>query len=238
MIANRTRMLAKPRLMDALFAPDETALITVTADPTLTSRFDERFTTLTPSVVQPDPVVMSAATWYDVRGGFMCTRAGQARITYTASFATPVRWRRAIFGDFGADVGEHEAKYEVRVEGAPFRCVTTATINVYSVVVSDPDGDALEASWSGPDCGAWQPPIDRLVGQGGFEMTWTHDHARCHPVTLRLNQPRTVLEEPNPKHDATIITLSVTDGAYTVVCTYTSVRAGTGTACAAPTQNP
>jgi hypothetical protein len=111
---------------------------------------------------------------------------------------------------------------------SPIQAVLTPAIylTTYSVLVSDPDGDLMSHRWevtAGRDC--LYHSSSKRVSQGEFRLDWQHTPGVCH-----LNESN----EPHPVHANTVISVIISDGTWTVTCTYTGVQSGTGPACSAP----
>jgi len=186
---------------------------------------------------------------------FRCTAAGPATIAYTARILTPVAWEWLVLYGTVTKTGTREVFHTITIRGKPFQCKATlptvpptayvsekqnaapqvspiqatlgsSNITRYVVVVSDADGDILDAKWEGPDCGTWGPKTNTLQdGKGEFEMRWQHTNTACHSG---------VTGEPNPIHAPVVITVTVSDrksnpkSHWAVSVTYTGVSTGTG----------
>lgn len=85
---------------------------------------------------------------------------------------------------------------------------------VYRVTATDPEGAALTLTWSGTNCGTTSRPDDR-------SFSWRHPHTQGDPGSCA----------PNTEHADVTITLRVSDGVNSVVCTYQGASNGTGPPC-------
>ena len=90
-------------------------------------------------------------------------------------------------------------------------------VTTYKIVATDPDGDPLTITWSGPNCGS-------VTGSTAPTMMWSHGSDVC---------PHTTVEH----EDATIRVL-VSDGEWDVTCRYVGAESGAGQACDAPVRSP
>jgi hypothetical protein len=97
---------------------------------------------------------------------------------------------------------------------SPIEASVAGRSTTYSIVIDDPDNNSITVTWSGPNCGNWEPKTVQLRGRGTAEMKWDHPTPPC--------------EHPDPTHrDATIVA-EVSDGASVVRCTYVGAASSEG----------
>ncbi len=194
-------------------------------------------TNVGPDVVNDAPPLTLASTdSFTAQATFTCSSAGPAWIEYDASLVwyerliAPVEsdneWDfygdlegrvefecKAVLPSAGqTPVTQEDRPPQVRPISATFIPVAQETI--YTIVAEEPDGDPVTIAWSGPDCGEW--------GQQGTDQTafrWHHPHPPCDPTT---------------QHASVVVRAVVSDGLWSITCTYRGAHSGTGEECSAP----
>jgi hypothetical protein len=88
----------------------------------------------------------------------------------------------------------------------------------YDLVIQNPDREAVDVTWSGPNCGEFTPKetVRTTETRALVSMTWNHPHPAC---------------DANPAHATVEIVATVKVGAHTFACTYKGAETGEGPVC-------
>ncbi|MBK6692521.1 MAG: hypothetical protein IPG50_09995 [Myxococcales bacterium] len=104
---------------------------------------------------------------------------------------------------------------------APIQAIFTQQLFTtdYSAQITNPTGQSVVTTWSGPDCATWAPqgpsaPINDA--NANVKMTWAHPHPPCDATT---------------QHADRTIKLEVSGPGGIVECTYPGAESGAGPAC-------
>jgi hypothetical protein len=88
----------------------------------------------------------------------------------------------------------------------------------YSALFTNPAAEPLTVTWSGPNCGAYDPKSATSSATAGeLDMTWMHPHPPCDATT---------------NHADVTVKLTVSSPTASYECTYPGAESGMGPACA------